>query len=209
MLSNSSSADGLRCSPWNTVASAPRFSGYPRGLALETPACSRRSRTSPGISARTLGWSGNALRSYAAPWMTTPIRRYHSGNWLTRILNRIIAELWPLTAIEDFSNWLLEGAESARLFLGILAGAVAALIIFQNAVPLVWVQTLVNSSFFFGHGALLIVLASVLAGLTVLPVVLAQLIPLLMRLVILAGLCALTAGICYAGWQLILSARFF
>ncbi|MGA8111888.1 MAG: hypothetical protein WBD46_10990 [Acidobacteriaceae bacterium] len=124
-----------------------------------------------------------------------------------RALDGIAGALWPLAAMDDLSNWLQDGSAGARMFLGIAAGTVAALLIFQNFVPLLWVQALVSSAIFSGQGALLLILGSLVAGATVLPIVFAYLIPVLTRLVVFAGLCALAAGACYEAWRLILSAR--
>lgn len=126
-----------------------------------------------------------------------------------RTLDGITGTLWPLAAMDDLSNWLQDGSAGARVFLGIAAGVVATLLIFQTLVPLFWMQSLVNSAIFSGQGAFVLILASVVAGATVLPIVMAQVIPVLTRLVVFAGLCALTAGLCYESYRLILSVKLF
>jgi len=126
-----------------------------------------------------------------------------------RTLDGITRMLWPLAALDDLSNWLEDGSAGPRVFLGFAAGVVAAGLIFQDIVPLVWVRSLVNAAIFFGHGPLLLVLASVVAGVTVLPVVFAQVIPVLTRLAVFAGLCAVAAGVCYESYRLILAAKLF
>lgn len=204
MLSNSSSADGLRCSPWNALASAPRFTGYPRGLALQSAAISANSRA----SSRSL--ATNALRFYASPFMATPVCRYGSGNWLMRALNRMNDKLWPLAALDDFSSWLLDGPGSIRVFLGALAGTIVALLLLmQGSAPAIWLQSLVSSPVFGGHGAVLLLVGSFLAGMTVLPHLLARLLPALTRLAILGAVVALAVWLGSHAWQLILSAKLF
>jgi hypothetical protein len=203
MLTNRSSADGLRCSPWNALASAPRFSGYPRGLALQSAAVSGSSRA----SSRRL--AADALRFYAAPWMTTRIRQYRSCSRFLQILNRVHDKLWPLAAMDDFSNWLLDGPGSIRLFLGALAGTIAALFLIQGSAPVIWLQTLAGPAISAADGAILLILGSVLVGLTVLPAVLARLLPLLTRLLILGTVVALAAWLGHCNWHLIPLTKFF
>jgi hypothetical protein len=206
MQSRASLAEGLRNSGWNALPSSPGWSRHSRGLSLEPRPAARRSASRlPIPSAQSTQWNESALGFYASPWLRS--RPRYKSNWLMRMLDGITRTLWPLAAMDDLSNWLQDGSAEARAFLGIGAGVAAALLIFQTFVPLLWVQSLVNSSIFFGQGAFVLILASLVAGATVLPMVIAQVIPVLTRLLIFAGLCALAAGVFYEGYQLLVSAK--
>lgn len=125
------------------------------------------------------------------------------------ILDRITEKLWPVSAMDDFGNWVEDGSAAARIFLGLAAGITAAILMFQNLVPLLWVRWLVNSAVFFGYGPFALILVSFLAGITILPTVFGYAIPVLTRLLVFAGLCALAAGLCYGSYQLFVSAKIF
>lgn len=200
----------LRCSRWNLLTDAPRSPQHTGRLTLE-PSPSSRNRRSPVDSLESSAaaeWPKSVFRYYAWPWLTTTRRRYSAGNrWLNRILDAITGKLWPLAAMDDFSSWMQDGSAAARVFMGLLAGSVAAILLFQNIVPLFPVLRLVNSPALFGHGPLLLILASALAGLTILPFILGHAIPVLTRLLVFAALCALAAGLCYGSYQLFVSAQ--
>lgn len=122
-----------------------------------------------------------------------------------RILDRLTATLWPLAAMDDFANWMEEGSAAARLFLGAATGSIAAILIVQSMVPLFSLRGLMNSPIFFGQGGVVLILAGFLAGITILPSVVAHVIPVLTRLAVLAGLCVLAAALGYEAWRLFLT----
>lgn len=208
MLHRVRTREGLRISPWNRVEIGRELPRRNNGLALEACRLATRSSSRPAAGPRKAGrilqWPKSAIRFYASPWLTTA-RRYHTGNWLVRMLDQIVAKLWPLALMDDFSDRLQEGSARERVSLGFVTGLIAAMLIFQDVVPLFWVHSLVNSAAFMGHGALLLILASIAAGVSVLPPVLALAIPVMTRLMILGGVCALAASLCYVSYRLLLS----
>jgi hypothetical protein len=143
----------------------------------------------------------------AAPWMAPVQRRYRSGNqWLIRVLEWMTAKTWPLAVLDDMCMWFEEGSAASRMFVGCAAAATMAALLSMHLVYGLKGMTLLPV--FGGHGVLALVVASFVAGATLLPVVLGHLLGVVLRFYVLVNLCTMAALVGYGSWLLYSYAKF-
>lgn len=88
------------------------------------------------------------------------------------------------------------------MFVGCAAAAVMAALLSVHWGALYGLQAVALLPVFDGHGAMALVGASFLAGVTILPAVLGQVLGVLLRFYVLLSLCSMAAVAGYGGWLL-------
>lgn len=153
--------------------------------------------------------SMSVLQFFAAPWIGPGRRRYHSGNqWLIRMVEWMTAKAWPLAVMDEMCTWLEEGSASSRVFTGCAAAAIMTALLTLHSAALYGLQSMTLLPVFGGHGVAVLVAASFVAGVTVLPMVLGLVVGVLLRFYVLVNLFTLAALVGYGGWLLYSYAKF-
>lgn len=178
------------------------------GLALEGPGSMQRAglaRRQPSVRRHKEFGQGAAaaLRYLVAPWLAPVRTRYEVGNRpLMRLLDWLTAKTWVLAFMDDLATWFRQGSPGSRILAGsVTASAVAALLTVQLA-ALYHLQSITWQPVFGGHGLMILVAASFVLGATLVPPILGHVLPVLLRLYVLANLGAFAALLGYGVWLL-------
>lgn len=203
MIDRSGSGKGWRDSVWNRER-AEVISLQRSGLALPGRGGARDGSRSAEFKRGMSNVARKASLELPAPAgrVQTP-HRYETGNrWLMRLLEWVTAKTWPLAVLDDMCTWFEEGSAGSRMLLGCAAAAVTAALLTWSWAPLTALQTVMAVPPFGGHGFLILVGASFLLGVTILPTVLGHLLGVLLRCYVLLNLCGIAALVGYGGWLL-------
>jgi len=183
-------------------------------LALEYPGSSQRAtllRLEPGVPPRSAqSGAAAALQYFAAPWMAPVRPRCRTANRpLIFLLDWLTARIWPLAVLDDIAAWLQEGSAAGRMLLGSVAAALLFALSSLQWAPLDRLQSLtLLPPIFAAHSLIVLLAASFLIGAVILPALVGHLLPVLLRLYILANLCAFAALLGYGIWLLYSSFKF-
>lgn len=117
------------------------------------------------------------------------------------LVEGITAKLWVLAAVDDIGEWLGQGSFLARTALGALAACAMNLLLSSELASTQGLRSFAQDPLFAGHGILALIVLAAAAGFTLLPSILGYLLPILVRLSVVAGMLALAAG---AGYEIYL-----
>jgi hypothetical protein len=192
-----------RDSAWNRARPVDLRPMGRSALALGSAGFASADGRVPRLGAKPEGGAASGLGFLAAPWTAPARRRYRSGNqWLIRILEWMTAKTWPLAVLDDMCTWFEDSSAASRMAVGCAAAATMAALLTVHWAALYGLQSMALLPVFGGHGVLIVVAASFVAGATLLPVVLGHVLGVLLRFYVLLNLCTMAALVGYGGWLL-------
>ena len=127
---------------------------------------------------------------------------YSSGS-SSGLLDSVAESLWPFSQLSNLSEWLEEGNAACRMLLGCFAGGVETFLIYGNVSHMHWMGELAKASIFQGYGSLGLIVAALIFGVAVLPVLLSRALALMIRVTIFLLGCEILAGLFYGGYLLL------
>jgi hypothetical protein len=138
------------------------------------------------------------LRYIAAPWMAPISHRYETGNrHLMRLVEWVTARTWPLAGLDEICRWFEKGSIVSRILAGSAVAAAMATMLALQWQPLYGLQSIALLPVFAGHGAVVLMAASFVVGAILLTAILGHLLPVLLRLYVLANLCTIAVLLGY------------